>query len=311
MGAYMRFFSRAKPKRMAATIDSPLAADFAKLMAQQAQPSTPVNFQQQSEGAIDMAADYAVTVARNLVGNLTSLGIELTGKRFLELGPGPGFGSTLVMGESCAAVAVADRFLAGWQPQFHPRLYERMRQLIGRPSRLLDAVHTAGSYDGLIEMFDTPAHSMGQVASASYDVVISNAVLEHVGQLPLAARELFRITASGGHGYHQVDFRNHRDFELPLEHLLLSPADFQRVLDATNGEVGCQHRVRNVSQMFEAAGFVVSSVNVYLNASRDYLEHFEPRLRRSDSIYRDWPVEELGKIGAAIVMHKPKPADIQ
>jgi SAM-dependent methyltransferase len=290
---------------MALTIDSPLAADFAKLIEQQAQPSTPVNFQHQSESAIESAAEYAVTVARNLLGNLTDLGIDLTGRRFLELGPGPGFGSTLVMGERCAVVAVADRFLAGWQPQFHPRLYEHMRRLIGGPSRLLDAVHAAGSYAGLLEMFDAPAHSMGQVADASFDVVISNAVLEHVGQLPLAARELFRITAPGGHGYHQVDFRNHRNFDLPLEHLLLSPEDFQRVLEATNGEAGCQHRVRDVSQMFEAAGFVVRSVPVYMNATREYLADFEPRLRRSDSVYRDWPVEELGKIGAAIVLDKP------
>jgi len=303
----MRFFWQARPGRMASIIESPLAAEFAKLIEQQAQPSTPVNFQHQSESAIESAAEYAVTVARNLQTALTNLGIDLTGTRLLELGPGPGFGSTLVLGEACATVAVADRFLAAWQPHFHPRLYERMRQLIGRPSRLLDAVHAAGRYDGLIETFDAPAHSMGQVADASNDVVISNAVLEHVGQLPLAAHELFRITAPGGHGYHQVDFRNHRDFELPLEHLLLSPEDFQRVLEATNTEVGCQHRVRDVSQMFEAAGFVVRRVDVNLNATRQYLADFEPRLRRSDSTYRDWPVDELGKIGAAFVLHKPNP----
>jgi SAM-dependent methyltransferase len=290
---------------MALHIDSPLAADFAQLIKQRARPSTPVNFQQQSETSIESTAEYAVTVARNLLGNLADLGIDLTGKRFLELGPGPGFGSTLVMGERCAAVAVADRFLAAWQPQFHPRLYERMRQLIGGPSRLLDAVHAARSYAGLLEMFDAPAHAMGQVADASFDVVISNAVLEHVGQLPLAARELFRITAPGGYSYHQVDYRNHRNFDLPLEHLLLSPGDFDRVLEATNGEAGCQHRVRDVSQMFEAAGFVVRRLNVYLNATPAYLAHFEPRLRRSASIYRDWPVDELGQIGAAIVLYKP------
>jgi SAM-dependent methyltransferase len=286
-------------------IDSPLAADFAKLIELRAQPSTPVNFQQQSENAIEATAEYAITIARNLLEALTNHGMDLDGKRLLELGPGPGFGSTLVLGERCATVGVADRFLADWQPQFHPRLYEHMRRLLRRPSRFLDAVHAAASYAGLIEMFDAPAHSMGQIANASFDVIVSNAVLEHVGRLPDAARELFRITAPGGHGYHQIDFRNHRNFELPLEHLLLSPRDFQHVLAATNNEAGCQHRVRDVSQLFEAAGFVVRSVNVNMRATREYLADFEPRLRRSDSRYRDWPVEELGKISAALVLYKP------
>ena len=286
-------------------IDSPLAADFAKLIELRARPSTPVNFQQQSESSIETAAEYAVTIARNLQAALSSHGIDVTGKRVLELGPGPGFGSTLVLGERCATVGVADRFLATWQPQFHPRLYEHMRRLLGMPSRLLDAVQAAGSYAGLIELFDAPAHAMGQVADASFDLIVSNAVLEHVGQLPLAAREMFRITAPGGHGYHQVDFRNHRNFDFPLEHLLLSPQDFQYVLEATNTEAGCQHRIRDVSQMFEAAGFVVRSVDVNMQATPEYLADFEPRLRRSDSIYRDWPVDELGQISAALVLHKP------
>jgi len=302
----MWFFWRIKHDTMALNIDSPLAGDFAKLIELRAQPSIPVNFQHQSESAIESTAEYAVTVARNLLGAFQNLGIDLAGKRLLELGPGPGFGSTLVLGEHCTTVGVVDRFLANWQPQFHPRLYEHMRRLLGRPSRFLDAVHAARSYGGLIEMFDTPAHSMGQIADASFDVVVSNAVLEHVGQLPLAARELFRITTPGGYGYHQVDFRNHRNFDLPLEHLLLSPKDFEHVLEATNSEVGCQHRVRDVTRMFEAAGFVVRSVNVNMFATRDYLVDFEPRLKRSESIYRDWPLDELGQISAAIVLHSPR-----
>ncbi len=254
---------------MALTIDSPLAADFAKLIEQRARPSTPVNFQPQSETAIESAAEHAITIARNLLETLQNVGIDLSGKRLLELGPGIEFGSTLMLGESCASVAVADRFLARWQPQFHPRAYEWMRQPIGRPSRFLDAVHEQERYAGVLEMFDAPAHSMGEVPDASVDVVISNAVLEHVGQLPQAARELFRITAAGGEGFHQIDFRNHRDFELPLEHLLLPPEDFQRVLAATNGDVGCQHRLRDVSKMFEAAGFTVRSVHVNLERHSD------------------------------------------
>jgi hypothetical protein len=48
------------------------------------------------------------------------------------------------------------------------------------------------------------------------------------------ARELFRVTAPGGHGYHQVDFRNHRYFEVCRSNTCCCrPRDFQRVLEAT------------------------------------------------------------------------------
>ena len=51
-------------------------------------------------------------IARNLLETLQNVGIDLSGKRLLELGPGIEFGSTLMLGESCASVAVADRFLS-------------------------------------------------------------------------------------------------------------------------------------------------------------------------------------------------------
>ena len=60
-------------------------------------------------------------------------------------------------------------------------------------------------------------------AQGYFDALVSNAVLERIKNANKAFTELFRVTSSGGVGLHQVDYRDHRDFARPLEHLLLDP----------------------------------------------------------------------------------------
>lgn len=285
-------------------IESPLAKEFAELLRRAGQPSAPVNFQRQRVEDIATQAPYAISVATNLLGALTHYGVSLADKRLLEIGPGSGFGSTLLLGETCASVAVADRFLAPWQDDFHPQLYAEIRRLLGRPSRWLDAVMAQGGYGDVLQRVQEPAHALTTLADGAVDVVISNAVLEHVSHLQDALTELFRVTAPGGCGFHQVDFRNHRNFDLPLEHLLLTHEDFQLISAATNSEVGCQHRVTDVAGCFTRAGFEVRAVYVNATAAADYLKDFLPRLQRSASPYRLWEAEELAKISASFFVTK-------
>lgn len=285
-------------------IESPLADEFADLLKRANKPSAPVNFQRHRVEEIATQAPYAISVAQNLLGSLTHYGVSLEGKRLLEIGPGSGFGSTLILGERCASVAVADRFLAHWQDDFHPQLYAETQRLLGRPSRWLDAVVAQGGYGDLLRRVQEPAHALTTLGDGAVDVIISNAVLEHVVHLQEALTETFRVTSPGGCGFHQVDFRNHRNFDLPLEHLLLSHEDFQMISAATNAEVGCQHRVLDVANCFTRAGFEVRAVYVNASASAAYLEDFLPRLQRSQSPYRSWQAEELAKISASFFVVK-------
>lgn len=284
--------------------ESPLAADFDRLLADDRIQSRPVNFQPRSSQEIRSAAEYAVSVATNVRNTLGHYGIDLTNRSMLEIGPGIGFGSTLLLGERCSRIGVVDAYLANWQKRFHPKLYSEMRHILARPSPFLDRVVAARKYGGIIETAQEPAHSMRGVDDASFDLVVSNAVLEHVAFLPRAIEEMCRVTKPGGDGLHQVDFRCHRDFSWPLEHLLLTPGQFARIFDLTNGEVGCQYRVAEVAEFFAAAGFEVRDVYVNMLATPEYVSQFEPRLRLSASRYREWPIDEVSKVSASFCVRK-------
>jgi SAM-dependent methyltransferase len=286
--------------------ESPRAADFASLLADDLTPSKPVNFQLRTSDEIRSTAEYAVSVATNLGNTFAHYGIDLEQRSLLEIGPGIGFGSTLLVGEKCSEIGVLDAYLAPWQKQFHPQLYRDIRGLLGRPSSFLDRVNAAGNYRKIITTVRESADSMKSIEDEHYDVILSNAVLEHVGLLPAAIREMYRVTKRGGDGFHQVDFRCHRNFDLSLEHLLLTDDQFQRIFEITHGEVGCQHRVSEFADLFAKSGFEVRDVYVNMSAPAEYLAEFEPRLRRSASKYRAWEIAELGKISASFCVRKPR-----
>jgi hypothetical protein len=286
-------------------IESPMAEEFASLLFGATGRVVPVNLQIRDPSKIADAAQYALTVAENLRASLQHRGVYLEGKRLLEIGPGSDFGSTLILGEPCTSIAVADRFLARWQDDYHLPLYAEMQRRLGRPSRWLDLVVSRGRYDETLLQIQEPAHALTSLDSGTFDVIISNAVLEHAGELQLAVKEMFRITSPGGVGLHQVDFRNHRNFDLPLEHLLLTPEEFPRLSFALNGEVGCQHRLSELADFFVRAGFRVADISVNSVAPEPYMADFMPRLRRSRSAYRDWSPTELAKICACLFVVRP------
>lgn len=62
------------------------------------------------------------------------------------------------------------------------------------------------------------------------DIILSNSVLEHVGDLDAVAAELRRLLAPGGCMLHRVDYRDHF-FAFPYHHLLWSDRVWERFLN--------------------------------------------------------------------------------
>lgn len=286
-------------------IESPLYQDYVRLMRQQGAINAPVNLQNRTKDETERAAEYALGIALQTQELLTVHDIPRKGV-FMEIGPGWEFGSALIVAEHFKQLIVSDLFLAPWQEQFHPAAYRALQRRLARPSPKLDTVIEQSSYDGVVTLINESACDMPSVASNSVDVIFSNAVLEHVHPLDKAAQEMFRITKPGGWGMHQVDFRYHRDFDKPLEYLLFTREEFEAVLERTHYEAGCQTRVREAADMFAAAGFEVTKIDVNKIAPADYMEDFMTRLRRSPkSPYKNWPAEDLAKISARLFLRKP------
>lgn len=272
----------------------------------------PVNWRKPdaSPEAIERDVAYAVQIGNEYIELLSGRNLPVAGASILELGPGHNYGSVMVLACCGASVAVADRFPVPWDRDYHPRFCEALRAK-------LDALHAkyvtapiarcveASGTGSVVKVIASPAEHLEGVADGSIDIVLSNAVLEHAESPAGVASELHRITRPGGYGIHQVDFRDHRDFSRPLEYLLLGMDEFEAMFDERHGECGRQIRHHEMRALFEAAGFKVARFDANWIAQDDYLDDFLPRLRASQSVYRDVPRSELRTISGRFFLHKP------
>lgn len=101
-----------------------------------------------------------------------------------------------------------------------------------------------------------------------------------------------------------MDYRDHRDFSLPLEYLLLSDAEYTEAALAEDFGFGCQLRASDHRRMFENAGFRFFEFRPSSEASEEYLDDFLPRLRASKSAFRERSREELKVTGGLLLMQK-------
>jgi hypothetical protein len=253
---------------------------------------------------IDADARYAVKIARGYVSELPGGVAALQGKTILELGPGLHLGTPLILRSwGAREVAVADRFLVRFQPQYHIRLYKRIGALLkhedrGADTEPLDKCAAAREHlPAYLTAIEVPLEGLGEVARARFDITLSNAVLEHVYDPAAAIRSLASVSRAGGVGLHQIDFRDHRDFSRPLEYLLLDEAAFHSLLTESHAECGNRIRPDELLAILDQSDFDQVQFTPNIWAEEKYLEEFLPRLRAArGSPYCDIDVARLRPI---------------
>jgi len=259
----------------------------------------------QNSATIDRDVDNALALTSSYLRLLADRGVAVNGARILELGPGRDFAPQLALAGLGARVTVADRFLANWDRAYHGELYRRFKARWEGPSEALDAVIAGEGYPPtVITCVAQPAEELVGVADESCDVVLSNAVLEHVYDLPRVWRALARVTRPGGLGIHQIDFRDHWNFDRPLEFLLHEAAG--RQLRVSRGRVGRGNRRRLSDHMIclADAGFQIEQVETNMRVAPEYFGAFLPRLRASSSPYRHRDLDDLSALAARIIARR-------
>ena len=252
--------------------------------------SKPVNMlpRETAPEALQADVNYAIQIGQGFLRLLTANQINPQGKVILELGPGINYGSALVLACCGAKAMVADRFLAPWDPDYHPQFYALLHdslpeKLPGADVRPIEHILSHGSYTPeSIRCYATALEALANIPTASVDVTISNAVLEHIYDPPTAFKSLARVAKPAGTGFHQVDFRDHRSMERPLEFLLMSETEFAQEFAERHGECGNRYRPWEYTQLFESAGFHVQKFEPSAFADDDYLKEFIPRLHATE-----------------------------
>lgn len=275
-------------------------------------PSRPVNHRKRdcSWEKIRADVDYTLRVGGNLLKAIRRLGVPLAGKTVLEIGPGISMGCPMMFAAHGAKPIVVDRFLAPWDDGYHARFYELLRGELTRNDptadvRPLTALLEAGGYPGSVIRREDAALETMPLADESCDFVISNAVVEHLYDLDASFAQLCRVTKPGGYNLHQVDFRDHRNFDKPLEYLLLSDDVFRLTFESSHTGCGNRWRAEETTNRLIAAGFEIVDFLANGACRPEYLRDFLPRLRASGSRYQDWPEEQLWTIGGFYTLRKP------
>lgn len=272
----------------------------------------PVNYSSiaRSESEIVEDARYALTCAKSYVDALGGVR-HLQGKEIVEFGPGINFGTALaLLCIGAARATVSDRFLVRFDRQYHPRVYGALRPLIVKEysNASLAAIDTcleAGTHESVLETIECSIEDFSAEMSDRFDITLSNAVLEHLFDPKRAAESMFRISKRDSVGLHQVDFRDHRSFDRPLEYLLDDEFTFARTFAECHGECGNRVRPTQLTQMFRAAGFSGIELIENMWADDGYLSSFIVRLQGAlASPYSQMDPKLLRAICGRIVLRK-------
>ena len=258
------------------------------------------------ERQCDEAVDFAIHSANTLIGLVPGGRDALQGKTVLEVGAGQDFGFPLILiGLGCQVVLV-DKYLCNWDNDFHPRLYRSLRQVI---TERVPGINTAA----LDEVIERNAHiargmktmRMGledvyELPDGSIDVHYSNATFEHLADIPASIAQLGRITKPRGLGFHQIDFRDHRNFDRPLDYLTIPDKDFAELLEKVSWSCGNRWRYTQFKAAFEANGFDVA-FEPNLFAKDAYLDEIYPHLQNQ---FKVMPLEDLRILGGRFTVTK-------
>jgi SAM-dependent methyltransferase len=250
------------------------------------------------------AAQYDKQIYDGWTNHLETWAGRSTGLNILELGPGISLGAQALLAERGNRVTVADPFPPPWNPEFHPIVYRRLATLVGG-STTLERAAEGGSFVGIdVRQVKEPAEALSSLREQEFDVVLSNATLEHVADLDRVCAELARITKRGGLNFHQIDLSYHKDRERPLDHLLCSDAEFIAEATQSNFEYGNRWRKSEFIARFNRAGFELIHEVVTLQAEPDYLAEIAS-LRGARGRYGRWPLDDLQALSTFLVARRP------
>lgn len=276
--------------------------------------ATPTNLRPPSAtpNDIEYQVEYGIRNGELNAQRLQEMGIPLAGGRILEIGPGVAFGGMIYLLAAGAKVFVADRWLAPWFDDFHGPIYSGIAdRLEGRSgfdvAPIRQIVSRKDYSSGKIERLFAAAEALTETDIEPFDAILSNAVLEHVEDVDQGFKALFRLTRPGGVGIHQVDYRDHRDFDHPLEHLLVEPGAFDAMNRKCNFEFGSQRRQVDYADAFSRSGFAIDKYHSNSATSDEYLKTIFQRVKTSGAkLPAQWTPSVLADVGGLFQVRRPE-----
>jgi SAM-dependent methyltransferase len=173
---------------------------------------------------LSMPVEDATNYARRVVADYVRYGADgdperLNGKDVLEIGPGDNLGvALLLLAKGARTVTCIDGFAPNFDPNHNSQIYRAIYDGLNaaEQERVVVTLRSDGATVGggrLISRYDVPIDAVEPPLKArSYDIIISRAVLEHLGDLRRGWKNMVTCLRVNGEMWHKVDFRNHNLF---------------------------------------------------------------------------------------------------
>ena len=115
--------------------------------------TVPGNLHNRDAKQVQSDAEYGLGCGQSFKYQIERFGIPVRGSTILEVGPGTAFGAVAYLAAHGAKAAVADRWLAPWQADYHGAFYHALADLIdkeaaGGDGAVLRRLADAGRYEG-------------------------------------------------------------------------------------------------------------------------------------------------------------------
>lgn len=261
---------------------------------------------------LDEDVRYAFNVASGYANKIIQFENTLESKVILEIGPGLNLGTALLLRAwGAGEVHAIDKYTHAWVDEYHNHFYEKLINFAVSSSEfkiLNDQLNPINSFTDLEALnINYKEYSLEDFNNYSeyFDITLSNATLEHVEFLVQSMNNLYKITSSQGIGIHQVDFRDHRDFEKPLEYLLMDEMTFAREFNVRNGEIGNRFRPDELTYVLKNVGFSQFTLEPNLYVEKNYLNSFVLRLKNNKlSKYSHYEAENLEIASGLLILRK-------
>lgn len=166
--------------------------------------------------------DRTIRHATEIVDRLQERGgIDWHGQRVLEIGPGSDLSTGAIMLDRGAAGYLAVDLFDN-RAQAHPDLYRRLGEVLDREVREDELGFTLASFPDLPEL------------EGEYDLIVSNATLEHVQNVGYLFRRLRGLASTRARMVHHIDAQTHmrwiKDTD-PLNILRFPDVIYRNLLD--------------------------------------------------------------------------------
>jgi SAM-dependent methyltransferase len=210
----------------------------------------------------------------------------LGGKQVLEYGPGDILGVALLMyAHGAETVHCVDRFPLHKVSAKNLQVYEHLLASLGPRERArADAAFTEHGQPASGFKPSTVAYLVSRDglsgADRQYDLVISRAVLEHVGNLTGTVNDVARALKPDGVSIHEVDLRSHGLDRYQTFDFLTWPDPLYRLMFSQKGFPN-RWRLNKYRELIEQSGLRISKLEPTGCVSEEKIGIIEPHLPRA------------------------------